>query len=302
MTSLWHRLRGKCAPVFLALALAALAPLGQVIEAASPASAATSGTVTAGVITISKITLVPTTGSEVVLSQATITTNLLTLANDTVTLTQDGVVPAGTYGQLRFYLSGGYVQSSDGNIYATSPTYQGLPQGATVNGLLKLPAFLKVLPASTTVSTSTDSKLLLTDFDVSQVFGGLAGNSSSWVLGKVIQGGSFTFTGNLSVTVSLAAGVTLPTLNGTQVTLGDFSAVLTNAGGATKTLSLAPIAPDSSTFGASFKYLLPGSFTIALQAPAGMSFASSPSSPADNAVSSGQETQQAFTITSASAP
>ena len=66
--------------------------------------------------------------------------------------------------------------------------------------------------------------------------------------------------GNVSVTASLAADVTLPTLNATQITLSDFSAVLTNSGGATKTLPLAPIASDSAKFGASFKYLAPGSF------------------------------------------
>jgi hypothetical protein len=116
--------------------------------------------------------------------------------------------------------------------------------------------------------------------------------------------------GSVSVTASLAADVTLPTLNATQITLGDFSAVLANSGGAAKTAPLAPLAPDSATFVASFTYLVPcsfeylapGSYTIELQAPTGMSFTSSPPSPVTIAVSSGQKTPRAFTITSASAP
>jgi hypothetical protein len=104
--------------------------------------------------------------------------------------------------------------------------------------------------------------------------------------------------GNVSVTASLDGDVTLPTLNATQITLGDFSAVLTNSGGATKTLPLAPSAPDPATFGASFKYLAPGSYTIELQAPTCMGFTSSPPSPVPITVSSGPEIPQAFKITS----
>jgi hypothetical protein len=115
--------------------------------------------------------------------------------------------------------------------------------------------------------------------------------------------------GSVSVTVSLAADVTLPTLNATQITLGDFSAVLANSAGATKTVPLALSAPDSATFSASFKYLVPclfeylapGPYTIELQAPTGISFTSSQPLPDTIAVSSGQKTQRAFTITSASA-
>jgi len=111
-----------------------------------------------------------------------------------------------------------------------------------------------------------------------------------------------TASGNLSVSASLGSGVTLPLLNCTQVTLGDFSAVLMSSGGAIKTLPLAPIAPGSSTFGASFQNIPPGSYEIALQAPPGMSFTSAPPSPVAITIFAGQEAQQAFTITAASAP
>jgi len=81
-----------------------------------------------------------------------------------------------------------------------------------------------------------------------------------------------TASGNLSVSASLGSGVTLPLLNCIQVTLGDFSAVLTSSGGATQALPLAPTAPGSSTFGASFTNLPPGSYSLTLQAPTNVSF------------------------------
>ena len=104
--------------------------------------------------------------------------------------------------------------------------------------------------------------------------------------------------GNVSVTASLAADVTLPALNANQITLGDFSAVLTSSGCDIKTVPLT-ISPDSATFCASFKHLVWGSYTVELQAPTGVSFTSSPPIIAG---SSGQKTQPAFTITSARAP
>jgi hypothetical protein len=118
----------------------------------------------------------------------------------------------------------------------------------------------------------------------------------------VINGGDFTLSGNLFVTVKLGTGVTLPILTGGQVTLGDFSVLLTNSGGSTKAISLVPVAPGSLTFGATFKYLLPGAYSVTLEAPTGMSFTASPAVPATVTVSSGQETEQDFTITAASAP
>ena len=61
--------------------------------------------------------------------------------------------------------------------------------------------------------------------------------------------------------------------------LGDFSAQLTNSGGSVKTLPLVVTAAGSATFGTSFKFLLPGTFSLALASPAGMSFTTSPAAP-----------------------
>ena len=96
------------------------------------------------VVTISEIDLVGSGGTTVLTTTKT-TTNLLTLANDTAKLVQDAVVPSGTYTQLRFVITGAYVeveQSGGGTIiYSSSPTYEGLPSGAVVGGTLRMPSY-----------------------------------------------------------------------------------------------------------------------------------------------------------------
>jgi hypothetical protein len=257
------------------------------------------------VVTISEIALERPDGSETVLSTTPTTTDLLKLAQDTPGLVGVAVQP-GPIQSLRYYLAGGYVQvglpGGTSAIYATSPTYPGLPVGATVTGALTQPDHIDVVPSGGTITTGTEAKLLATDFDVSQVFGGFTDGGSSWAMGSTIQSASFTFSGNITATAALGQGVTLPMLNNMQVTLADFTAVLTSSGGSEKTLPLTALGPGSATFGATFKYLLPGPYTLTLQAPTGMSFTTSPTVPAAPTVSDGQNTQEDFTITSASAP
>src|SRR5260370_23577126 len=89
-------------------------------------------TLSAGVVTINTIGLTTAAGNPVVLSQPNVTTNLLTLSFDAVTLLQSAVVPPGTYTDLDFKFSGGYIHPPNARNYATSPTYAGLPPGATV--------------------------------------------------------------------------------------------------------------------------------------------------------------------------
>lgn len=136
------------------------------------------GTVTAAVVTIDQIYL-QGSGGRTVLSSTPVTTNLVTLAADAATLVDDFVIPAGTYSELRFVISGGYVEVDEGNstpsIYASSPNYAGLPPGAVVTGDLQMPSLgtsgLKVkLPANELTVTSGSSKILVVDFDVSQNF------------------------------------------------------------------------------------------------------------------------------------
>ena len=99
------------------------------------------GDVKSAVVTISQIYLqgnpdVDDASSRVILRDTPITTDLLTLANSTAELVKDMTVPAGTYGQLRFVVTGGYVEVENvggtTSIFASSPDYAGLPAGATV--------------------------------------------------------------------------------------------------------------------------------------------------------------------------
>ncbi len=253
------------------------------------------------VVTISEIDLVGSSGITV-LSNTKVTTNLLTLANDTATLVNDVVVPSGTYTQLRFVIIGAYVevaQSGGGSIiYASSPTYEGLPAGAQVGGPLQMPSLaqsgLKVDLPGGGITVGTDSKVLLVDFDVSQSFGHEAGNSSMWVMHPVVTATDFELSGTVNVTLALGSDVTLP---GT-VTLGQFEAVLTNSGGSPKTLALTN-SNGSSTYSASFLYLIPGTYTLTFTAPGITSLTTSPTIPATVTVTSGQPTTEAFVLTAA---
>jgi Domain of unknown function (DUF4382) len=264
----------------------------------------------AAVVTITEIDLLGASGT-VVLSSTKTTTNLLTLANDAASLVKDAVVPAGTYSELRFVISGGYVEvegatPTSTTIYASSSTYEGLPAGAVAAGTLKMPSLaqsgLKIDLAADALVVGTSTKVLLIDFDVAQSFGHEAGNSGSWVMHPVIKGADFTLSGNLDVAASLGTGVTLPLVGTTQIGLGDFSAQLTNAGGSVKTLPLTAPSATSTSFGASFKYLLPGAYSVALVPPSGVSATSTPLSPDPVTIASVQDTRVDFTITAASAP
>ena len=98
----------------------------------------------AAVVTISEVYL-QGQGGKTVLSDEATTTNLVTLAQDTKDIVKDAIVPEGKYSELRFVISGAYieVEQEDGStlIYATSNDYAGLPEGATVAGILQTPSF-----------------------------------------------------------------------------------------------------------------------------------------------------------------
>jgi hypothetical protein len=115
----------------------------------------------------------------------------------------------------------------------------------------------------------------------------------------VMTATDFLLSGNLSVTLKLGSGVTLPT----GLTLGSFDSVLTNSGGSAKRLQLSATSIGSSTFGATFKYLIPGSYTLGFaldpSVTGTVSITTSPAIPAIVAVNSGAATQSDFTMTSA---
>jgi len=262
------------------------------------------GDVKAAVVTISEIDLQGSGGTHVLMNTP-VTTDLLTLAQSTAQLVNGAVVPAGTYAQLRFVISGGYIEIDNGDgtssIYASSPSYSGLPAGAQVTGNLQMPSIaqsgIKVnLPAGSGTLASSE-KVYLVDFNVAQSFGHVAGASGQWVMHPVIAASDFETTGGLTVQLQVDPSVTMPTVNNSPLTLADFTAVLTASDASTQSVALTDA--GSGAFHAEFLFLAPGSYSVTFTAPSGVTFTTSPVVPATAAVSSGQTTTAAFTLTAA---
>ena len=269
------------------------------------------GDVKKAVVTISRIYLQGSDDEQsgrVVLLNTPVTTDLLTLANSTAELVDDAVVPAGTYSQLRFVVTGGYIEVDDGHggtsIYASSPDYAGLPAGAPVAGELKMPSYaqsgIKVNLPDGGFHVSGEQKVLLVDFDVARSFGHQAGASGMWVMTPVLTATELTATGSVVVTLRKDAGVTLPTVGGTATTLGGFSAELSNGAGSHETTAFTD-ADGDGTYEAAFRFLVPGDYALDVTGPAGVTFTTSPAHPASVSIASGLASSFGFTVTAASA-
>jgi hypothetical protein len=214
-------------------------------------------------------------------------------------LVADAVVPSGTYNQLRFVITGAYVEveNEDGStsIYASSADYEGLPDGAVVAGTLQMPSFsqsgLKVNLADGSLDLEGDEKILLVDFDVEQSFGHEAGGSGEWVLHPVINGGEIGVTGGIDVTAELGDGVTFD--------LATASASLTDASDVAVGAPVLLTDSDANgVFEASFDFVAPGNYKVLLT-PAAGTLTTDPVSPHAVSVSSGDTETVAFTVTAA---
>lgn len=159
------------------------------------------GDVLTAMVTIDRIYLQPGEGGDagrIVLREDDITVDLLTLADATAELISGVDIPVGSYSQLRFVVSGAYleVETATGSaIYASSPDYEGLPVDAEVDGALIMPSLaqtgIKVtLPGDAIVVGEDDVVTLVVDFDVAQSFGKLAGASGNWVMHPVVTAAS----------------------------------------------------------------------------------------------------------------
>jgi hypothetical protein len=262
------------------------------------------GDVKAAVVTISEIYL---QGSDrVVLRDEPVTIDLLTLANSTALLVDEATVPAGTYSQLRFVITDAYIEVENGdgttNIYASSPSYAGLPSGARVAGELQMPSLaqsgLKVELPGGAIRIEGDQRILLVDFDVAQSFGHVAGGSGRWVMHPVVHATDFVATGTLTATLRTAPGVTLPTISNHQVTLGEFNAALSNSAGSREELPMTDANGDG-VYEAIFRFLAPGAYSLDLVAPSTINFVTTPARPLAVQVRSGATGTSDFTLTSA---
>ena len=262
------------------------------------------GDVKAAVVTISEIYL---QGSDrVVLRDEPVTIDLLTLANSTALLVDEATVPAGTYSQLRFVITDAYIEVENGdgttNIYASSPSYAGLPSGARVAGELQMPSLaqsgLKVDLPGGAIRIEGDQRILLVDFDVAQSFGHIAGGSGRWVMHPVVHATDFVATGTLTATLRPAQGVTLPTINNHLVTLGEFKAALSNSAGSREELPMTDANGDG-VYEAIFRFLVPGAYSLDLVAPSTINVVTTPARPLAVQVGSGATGTSDFTLTSA---
>ncbi|MGH7629753.1 MAG: DUF4382 domain-containing protein [Gemmatimonadales bacterium] len=216
-------------------------------------------------------------GGRTTLRSDPVTVELCDLGSQALVLVQDVPVPAGSYQELRFVVSGGYVQdAADGNVYATEG-YELPAELAPADGVLQTPSWgssgLKVNFDHGPVTVDGAQKVIALDFDLAQSFGKLAGGSSQWVMTPVIQASDISFTGSVQVRVELGDGVTLPTVEGTQVTFGDFDASAT-LDAAVVTQAFDPV-QGRTTF-----FLSPNvsPYTITLGVPATLDVTSTPPS------------------------
>ena len=152
------------------------------------------GDILAAVVTVSTVSILGEEGAVLLLDDP-YTTDLIDLAGTTAILVEDVEVPNGRYQEIRFVITGGYIEVDNGDgtssFFASSPTYEGLPPGVTNPGNLQMPSFgtsgLKIkLPGNGMVVNFTDH-VILADFDASQSFGHPAGNSSQWVMQPSIK-------------------------------------------------------------------------------------------------------------------
>ena len=102
------------------------------------------GDIQAAVVTIAQV-YIQGTGGRTVLRATPYTVDLVPLATTSTVLLEDVPVAAGTYAELRFVVTGAYIQveqaGGGSRIYASAPDYAGLPPGAVVAGELRLPSF-----------------------------------------------------------------------------------------------------------------------------------------------------------------
>jgi hypothetical protein len=264
----------------------------------------------AAVVTISEIYLQGSPddedeGDRVVLLDEPVTTNLLTLANDVATLVDGAVVPAGTYGQLRFVIDGAYIEvetATGTEVFATSG-YAEAP--AQVDGTLMCPSCAQSgikVNFEGGLRLDQETETLLVDFDVAETFGHEAGNSGRWIMRPSLKAADITAAASVDVSVSLASGVTLPPIGGVILTLAGFSVELKSVNAEDETPGELLVLSDANadgTFTVRFLNVLPGEYTLELRGPAGLSFGTSPGLPHTFEVESGATVTQSLTITSA---
>ena len=114
---------------------------------------------------------------------------LTELVGTTRSLASELEVAPGIYSQLRFVLAAAVLEATNGEVY----TFGGAdhPDGLETTGELKCPGCsnsgLKVKLANDRLELEDGDNAVVLDFDVSQSFGRVAGNSGKWLMRPVIH-------------------------------------------------------------------------------------------------------------------
>jgi hypothetical protein len=235
----------------------------------------------------------PQGGRVYLLQDADETHELLSLANTVEELVSGVEVPVGHYGQLRMVITGGCILTADDAVYASSPDYDLCGERT---GTLKMPSYAqsgaKVVLHGFQVTGGEQAIVL--DFDVSQSFGRLAGQSGMWVMNPVIRATQLQSVASIETTLS-AGSVTLPD----GYALEQFSATLTPAEGDTSRVTFHSA---GGKFRANFEFLAPeqGPFQVRLNAPDGLTVTVSPESPQSVSPAAGESVEIDWVLQSAS--
>lgn len=214
------------------------------------------------------------------------TGNLIELSNDVAELTAEVTVPGGSYSQLRFVISGGCIEvetESGSDVYASS----GYTECGAADGNLQLTSLatsgLKVnLPGGFRIDG--DRRIVLVDFDVSESFGHVAGNSGQWVMHPVIRATDVVLSGNLDVSLLVADSVDLPR----ELTADSFAIRIDDE---------APVPVIDGV--ASFGFVVPGTYTVDLVSPDSVTVTTNPALPLEIEIGSAEDATAEITITSA---
>jgi hypothetical protein len=265
------------------------------------------GDFVAAVVTISKIYLQGQNG-RVTLREDPWTGDLLTLRDSFATLVQGLELPPGSYSQLRLVVEDAYIEvetAGGTKVFASSPSYAGLPPGKSVDGDLHMPSFgssgLKVDLPGGNLQIGEGQVVVLIDFDVAESFGHEAGKSGKWVMHPVVKATNVTFGGFVTVRLQLASGITLPMIGGQQITLANFTVRLTPVSGGNAIELPFSDADGDGVFEAMFKALLPGDYKLEFVLPSGLLVTFGTALPLTITVGENQTVTQTITVNTAQA-
>jgi hypothetical protein len=172
-------------------------------------------------------------GRTPLLTESTGLIELTSLADQVYEVAADVAVESGTYAQLRFVIASAVLETLDGSVYTFGDAEH--PGGLERTGDLMCPSCsssgLKVKLSDGQVAFEEGDNALVLDFDVSQSFERMAGNSSRWRMSPVVNGTKLSGddpedpngASRIAGSVVLASAVSIPACpDGEERSLQDF--------------------------------------------------------------------------------